>query len=80
MTRLEQRGKWLFLILATLIVLEKLAGIGFALFEGLGNVNWFRSVVTPIGVLCAIVGLWQGDEWLRRLVGGMFLLIGASQV
>jgi hypothetical protein len=80
MTRLERRGKWLFLTLATLIVLEKLVGVGFALSEGLVEINWFRSVVSPIGVFCAIVGLWQGDEWLRRLVGGMFLLMGASQL
>lgn len=75
-TRTQEQ--WLFLILATIIALEKLIGIGFVFSEGLGEVNWFKSVVTPVGVFCAIVGLWQGDVWLRRLVGGMFLLTGAS--
>lgn len=80
MTPKERRGKWLFLILAGLIVLEKLAGIGFALSDGLGQVNWFKSVVTPLGVLCAVIALWYGELLMQRLVGGMYILIGASQL
>ena len=76
MTPQERRGKRLFLILATLIILEKLAGVGLALSGGLTEVKWFKSVVQPIGFALAVAFLWQGDVWLRWLVGAACVFSG----
>lgn len=69
MTPQERRGKWLFLALATLIVLEKLVGVGLTLFGGLAEVRWLKSVAQPVAFAFAVAYLWQGDVWLRWLVG-----------
>lgn len=77
MTPLQKRGKRLFLILASLLILEKLAGIGFAVSSGLNELNWLKSVIGPLGFAVAVAFLWQGDVWLRWLVGLVCLLTGA---
>jgi len=70
----------LFLILATLLILEKLVGVGFALSGGLSEIRWLRSVVQPLGFAFAIAWLWQGDAWLRWLVGFACVLTGGLTV
>jgi len=80
MTPQEQRGKRLFLVLATLIVLEKLAGIVLALSGGLAEVNWLKSVAQPIAFAGAVVYLWQGEVWLRWLVGIAYVFSGSVLV
>jgi hypothetical protein len=76
MTPQERRGKRLFLVLATLIVLEKLAGVGLTLSGGLAEVRWLKSVAQPLGFAIAVAFLWQGDVWLRWLVGVACVLSG----
>lgn len=76
MTPQERRGRRLFLILATLIILEKLASVGFAFAGGWAEVRWLKSVVQPIGFAVAVAFLWQGDVWLRWLVGVACVLSG----
>ena len=76
MTPQERRGKRLFLVLATLLVLEKVAGITLALSGGLAEVRWVESVVQPVGFALAVAFLWQGDVWLRWLVGLMCIFSG----
>jgi hypothetical protein len=53
MTPQERRGKRLFLLLAILIILDKLVGVGLAISGGWAEVRWLKSVVTPLqqGVL-----------------------------
>jgi hypothetical protein len=80
MTPQELRGKRLFLILATLIILEKLASVGIALYGGLAEVKWLKSVALPLGIAMTVVFLWQGDIWLRWLVGILFVFKGSGQV
>lgn len=76
MTPRERRGKRLFLILATLLILEKLYVVGLMLSGGLADVQWFRSVAQRVGFAAAIAFLWTGDVWLRWLVGVGCVLIG----
>ena len=76
MTPQERRGKRLFLVLATLIILEKLAGLAITLTAGLAEINWLRSVLQPVAFALAVAFLWQGDTWLRWLVGAACLLSG----
>jgi hypothetical protein len=76
MTPQERRGKRLFVVLATLITLEKLASIGLALSNGFGEVTWWKSVGQPAGFALAVGLLWYGDVWLRWLVGFGCLLTG----
>jgi hypothetical protein len=76
MTPEERRGRRLFLLLAGFIVLEKLTGVALALSGGLAEVNWIRSVAQPLALALAVVFLWNGDEWLRRLVGVACVLTG----
>jgi hypothetical protein len=80
MTALERRGKRILLFITVPLVFMHLASIGYSFSEGLANVRWFKSVVTPLGMICAVIGLWQGDEWLRRLLGAGLLLMGGSQI
>jgi len=77
MTRKERRGKRLFVILATLIILHKLASIGFALAHGFAEVEWWKSVAQPAGFALAVALLWYGDVWLRWIIGFLCLLSGA---
>jgi hypothetical protein len=77
---LERRGKRLFLILATFIILDRLVGVGLALHGGWAGLDWLRSVVRPIGVAMAVGFLWQGDVWLRWAVGAACVVVGAPQV
>jgi hypothetical protein len=79
MTPHERLGKRLFLVLATLIILERLAGVVLALSGGLAEVKWLRSVVQPVGLVIAVAFLWQGDIWLRWLVGVACILSGGVQ-
>src|SRR5688500_3181005 len=80
MTALERRGKRILLFITVPLVFMHLPSIGYSFSEGLANVRWFKSVVTPLGMICAVIGVWQGDEWLRRLLGAGLLLLGGSQI
>ena len=80
MTALERKGKWILLFITVPLVFMHLVSIGYSLSEGLANVQWFKSVVTPLGMICAVIGVWQGDEWLRRLLGAGLLFMGGSQI
>jgi hypothetical protein len=77
-TSQERRGQRLFLVLASLIILDKLAAVGFALAGGMANVHWLKSVVAPIGFALAVAFLWQGENWLRWLVGVACILSGGA--
>jgi lysylphosphatidylglycerol synthetase-like protein (DUF2156 family) len=80
MTKIERRGKWLFLLIATLVVVDKLAGIGLALSHGLNDVRWLRSVLFPLCFVLGFIPLYAGDEFLRKFMGWAFLANGAFVV
>jgi len=79
MTPIERRGKWLLIVVGSLLILEKLVGVGLALSGGFANVNWLKSVIQPIGFSFAIAFLWHGDVWGRWLVGLACVIVGGTQ-
>jgi hypothetical protein len=64
MTPQERLGKRMFVILATLTVLEKLGGV------------WHGNWLISLGLALSIPFLWHGYVWLRWLVGGVCVLSG----
>ena len=81
MTVQERRGKWIFLTFAALLIAERLVGVGLALFShGLAEVKWWHSVAVPLLFAMAVAFLWQGENWLRWLVGVACLLVGGLKL
>jgi hypothetical protein len=80
MTPQEQRGRWLFLTLATLIMLDKLLGLGLTISGGVAEVNWFKVLLQPVGFAIILAFVWYGDRSMRLLLGWVSLLIGGLQV
>lgn len=76
----ERRGKWLFVILATLITLDKLAGVGLALSGDWYQVKWGQSVMFPLCVIVAVVSLRDGETWLRWLLGGALMFVSGVKL
>ncbi|MEW4561651.1 hypothetical protein AB1K70_03950 [Bremerella sp. JC770] len=78
----EKRGRLLFLILAALIVVDRLAVIVLGLTSETENLNLWRSFLMPSWVIICVVSLWYGGTWPRLLLafwslwhGGMNLLL-----
>lgn len=80
MTAQEIRGKRLFLMLASIIITSKLAGIGLTLSRGLTELNWNKSIAQPLAFAGAVACLWWGSIFTRWLVGLSCLLSGGLQV
>jgi hypothetical protein len=76
MNRQQIRGKWIFLFLATLLILEKLAGVGFVFSGDWGQIKWFGSVVKPLLIAAGIAFLWTGENWSRWLLSTAYILSG----
>ena len=60
MNRKQRRGRLVFVVVATLLVLPKLAGMALAITQGLEESKWLTSVVVPLGTIGAIVLLYKG--------------------
>ena len=81
MTAQERRGKWIFLTFAALLIAERLLGVALALSgHGLAEIQWWKSVAQPLLFAMAVALLWQGENWLRWLVGMACLLAGGLQL
>lgn len=80
MTALERRGKGIFLILAGLLIGERLLEVGLALSGGLGEVKWFKSVVRPLLFAVGVACLWEGENWLRWLMGTVCIFVGGVKL
>jgi len=66
----ERAGRRVYLILATLFILEKSAGIFMTVaMPNQGEVNWLKSVAQPLAYMVAVGCLYYGDNTLRWLVG-----------
>lgn len=79
MTPQAQRGRRLFLCLATVIVLHKSVAIGLALSHGFANVDWFQKVLLPASLAMCVVFMWDGENWLRWPAALTCLLGGGFQ-
>jgi hypothetical protein len=75
-----RRGRVFYLILATLIVADRLLAIVLALVASNGNFNPWRSLLFPVMVMGGVILLWQGDKWLRWGVAVWSLLHGAGNL
>jgi hypothetical protein len=71
-----QRGKW-FVALATIVVVEQIWHFGTALSSDLEGLKWFKAMLRPIANIVVIFFLWKGHEWLRWLIGILYVLTGA---
>lgn len=76
MSNLVRRGRVFFLILATLIVIDRLSSIALALLGDTENLNLLRAVFLPAMVTVGFVSLWKGETWLRTFVAAWSLLQG----
>jgi hypothetical protein len=59
MTPQERRGRWMFLILATIIMLDKVWGSGLTISGSVAHVNWFKTLLQPVGFASAASGTWS---------------------
>ena len=80
MSSAERRGRIIFLVIATLIVAIKLIGVALAFSRGWEEVQWWKSVIQPLGFALGIVCLWQGENWLRWIVSLALIVIGSAQL
>ncbi len=80
MTPRERRGAWVYWTLVVLIALDKLSGVGLALSDGLGQVNWWRGVILPLCPLLGMIFLRDGDRWLRWLMGVVLIAAGGLKL
>ena len=68
MATLERRGRWFFLILATLIIVDRLLAIVLGLTGDPEHFDLWRSVLLPAWVIVCVTALWYGDAWWRWLL------------
>ena len=80
MSRLVRRGRAFFLILATLIVVDRLSSIVLAFIGDTENLSLWRSVLSPGLVILGVVSLWQGETWLRWLMAAWSLMHGGTNL
>jgi hypothetical protein len=76
MTPLVRRGKWIYVILATVIVLDQLGSIVAAMVGDRTAFGWVRSVIQPLIFAIPVAVLWFGDAWLRWIVSASCFLTG----
>jgi len=69
-----------FLILATLIVGDRLASIVLALIGDTEKLNLWRSILLPALISGGVVSLWQGDTRLRWLMAAWSLMHGGANL
>ena len=50
--------------------------MGITLYGGLAEIKWLKSVAQPLCFAFAVAFLWQGDVWMRWLVGTMCIFSG----
>lgn len=80
MSPLALPGKRLFLILAGAIIVTQIAGVAFSVGNSGGHINWFKSVIQPLGLAVSVAFMWLGDNLLRWLVGIWAVATGALYV
>jgi len=74
-----KRGRILFLILGSLIVINEGANIIFAFSGASENFRWFQSVLLPATMIWIVWSLWQtGDKWERWILATCMLLKGLT--
>ena len=76
---MEKRGRILYLILGSLIVINEGSIIIFAFSGASENFRWLQSVMLPAIMIWIVWSLWKtGDKWERRILAGCTLLKGLT--
>ena len=76
---MEQRGRILYLILGSLIVINEGASIIFALTGPPENFRWVHSLVIPAVMIYVVWDLWRtGDKFERWALAARTFLVGLT--
>lgn len=82
MSKLEKRGRLIYLAVAAVLSFWILNGVGQALLGDWNQIKWWSSAIVPVGFLAALIGLWTGNQNLHWavvavcVVRGMMCFIG----
>jgi len=77
---LAKRGRLFFLILATLIVLDRVSAIMLALTGDAAHFRILTSVLLPAVIIFWVASLWQGDTQRRHVPAFILLLYGGGNL
>ena len=80
MSPLAKRGRLFFLILATLIVLDRASAIMLALTGDAAHFRLLTSVLLPAVIIFWVASLWQGDTQRRHVPAFILLLYGGGNL
>ncbi len=80
MTSEQKRGMYLFLLIAGLIVLDKVSAVALTLMGEWGEIRWWSFVVLPLGVALGVAAMWWGDDQLRRICAVVCILSGVERL
>ncbi len=72
----ERRGRVLFFVVATVLILDVLSPLYFRLSQGFADVAWFGEVIRPLIYVALIARLWRGETLLVQLIGWTCLAAG----
>lgn len=78
MTARERRGKRLYTIVASLVILHQFAILISAVSNGIGNIKLTDSVIVPLGLVFMMIVLRDGDHWVRWMLGAVSLAKGGA--
>lgn len=80
MTPQQKRGMYLFLLIAGLIVLDKVSSVALTLMGDWGEIRWWSFVLLPLGVAIGVAAMWWGDNQLRWISAGVCILSGVERI
>ena len=72
----ERRGRVLFFVVATVLILDVLSPLYSRLSQGFADVAWFGEVIRPLIYVALIARLWRGETLLVQLIGWTCLAAG----
>lgn len=76
----ERRGRRLFFLIATLLILDTLGPPLVGLWRNFPNVAWLSGVIRPLIFTALIVSLWKGERFLVQVVGWCSVISGLVSV
>jgi hypothetical protein len=75
----ERRGRTLFFVVVTLLILDTLWPPLVGLWQNFPNVAWFSGVIRPLIYTALICSLWKGEPILVQLVGWLSVISGLQR-
>lgn len=72
-----KRGQRLFLLLASLIVINEVGNVILTIVSGTSISTWFKPMFMPLLILWTVWNVWStGDRWARLSLGILVLAKG----